>query len=107
MSDKSNKPASWRNVLRFAFFAVSLIVPFVIQKAHLDVTKGDWRPELANFTSHLVSPALILPLIAICFLPLAWQGRLATAIVIMPIFIFAFGYFTVDYACNNYNGHCF
>jgi VIT1/CCC1 family predicted Fe2+/Mn2+ transporter len=107
MNEKPREPYSWKQAIRFMFFAVTLALPFVLQKSHLDVTRGGWRPELANFASHLVPFSFLLPLVAIFFLPLAWQGRLALAVVLMPIFIFAFGYFTVDYACNNYNGYCF
>jgi len=107
MTAKVPELTSWMKALRVLSLTIAIVLPFLLQKAHLDVTRGDWRPDLATFASHLIVPSLLLPGVAVFFWPVKWQVRLAIAIALTPILIFAFGYFTVDYACNNYNGHCF
>lgn len=107
MSKALQKTTLWGRAIHFMVFVVVLVLPFIIQKAHLDVTRGGWRPERANFSSHLLLPSLVLPLVVLAFLPFSPKAKLVMSILLAPIFIFALGVFRVAYSCDNYGHSCF
>ncbi len=107
MNTKQRETVRWNAATDYSILAVSLGLPFLLQKWNLDATRGGWRPELANFGGYLVLSSLILPIVILACLPLRWQHKLALGAVVAPLFFAAFVYFNIDYACNNYGHTCF
>ncbi len=106
MKTERRENQRWTRAGGFLLLACSLTLPFFIQKASLDASRGGWRPDLPDATAALMLPALALPLIVLMCLPIRPLSKFLLFLFVCLSFIAAFTVFSVSYACNNYGYSC-
>lgn len=87
----------------YLFFACTLILPFTIQKARLDLTEGGRRSELSDFDETKLIIILFLHYISVAFLPVNRNAKFVLSLFLPPIVFVALFMFSLDYVCRFYS----